>query len=122
MLCCDARIQGVVHDHRGHIVGLGRATRNVSESLKRQLRHRDGDCCTFPGCNHKRYVDAHHIWPWEWGRPTDLDNLTLVCKFHHRLIHLHGWRVALGKQPGVVYWFRPTTGSKQPSRASLVAA
>ena len=122
MLCCDARVQAVLHDHDCHTVGLGRSTRNVSESLKRQLRQRDGECCSFPGCHHKRYVDGHHIWPWEWGGPTDLDNLVLVCKFHHKLIHLYGWRVALGKQPGMVYWFRPDNRLYEPGRAHTVAA
>ena len=122
MLCCDARVQAVLHDPLGQVVGLGHSSRNVSEALKRQLSHRDGDCCTFPGCQQKRYVDAHHIWPWEWGGPTDLDNLTLVCKFHHRLIHIHGWRVALGKQPGVVHWFRPNNRLFEPSSTGPVAA
>jgi len=122
MLCCDARIQSVLHDPDGHVVGIGRASHNVPEWLKRQLRQRDGEGCAFPGCHHKRFVDAHHIWPWEWGGPTDLDNPTLVCKFHHRLIHIHGWRVALGRQPGVVHWFRPDYRRYEPSRAGPRAA
>ncbi len=122
MLCCDARVQAVLHDHEGHAVGLGRATRNVSEWLKRQLRRRDGECCSFPGCQQKRFVDGHHIWPWKWGGPTDLDDLVLVCKFHHKLVHLHGWRVALGKKPGMVHWFKPGNRLYEPGRADLVAA
>jgi hypothetical protein len=51
-----------------------------------------------------------------------LDNLTLVCKFHHRLIHIHGWRVALGRQAGIVHWFRPDNRRYEPSRAGPVAA
>jgi hypothetical protein len=106
MLCCDSIVQAIVHGDGGHTVGIGQAARTVPEWLYRQLRERDGGC-TFPGCHHSRYVRAHHIWWWEWGGPTDLDNLVLVCDFHHKLIHLHGWRVELGKRAGVVYWFRP---------------
>ena len=106
MLCCDSIVQAIMHGDGGHTVGIGRATRNVPEWLYRQLRERDGGC-TFPGCHHRRYVKAHHIWWWEWGGPTDLDNLVLVCDFHHKLIHLHGWRVELGRKAGVVHWFRP---------------
>jgi HNH endonuclease len=38
-------------------------------------------------------VQAHHIVWWERGGATDLDNLLLVCSFHHRLIHEHGWSI-----------------------------
>jgi Domain of unknown function (DUF222) len=126
-LCCDSIVQTVVHGQGGHTVGLGRATRNVSEALYRQLRLRDGGC-TFPGCHHKRYVHAHHIWWWEWGGPTDLDNLVLVCDFHHKLVHEGGWRVELGREAGVVHWFKPgyvpyePFALSEPNRAPPVEA
>jgi hypothetical protein len=116
MMTCDSIVQAIVHGDGGHTVGIGRATRNVPEWLHRQLRQRDGGC-TFPGCHHKRYVVAHHIRFWEWGGPTDLDNLVYVCNFHHKLIHLNGWRVELGKRAGVVYWFRPDYEPYEPNRA-----
>jgi len=106
MMCCDSVVQAIYHGYGGHAVGIGQASRTVPEWLHRQLRQRDGGC-TFPGCHHKRYVQAHHIWWWEWGGPTNLDNLVYVCHFHHKLIHLYGWRVELGKQVGVVHWFKP---------------
>ena len=28
---------------------------------------------------------------WAEGGPTDLDNLVLLCGFHHRLVHSDGW-------------------------------
>jgi len=91
-------------------------SRNVPEWLYRQLRLRDGSC-TFPGCHHKRYTEAPHIWFWEWGGSTDLDTLVLVCNYHHQLVHEHGWRVELGKKAGVVYWFRPDYEPYEPNRA-----
>jgi hypothetical protein len=106
LVCYDSIVQAIVHGDGGHTVGIGQAARTVPEWLYRQLRERDG-ACTFPGCHHRRYVKAHHIRWWEWGGPTDLDNLVLVCNFHHKLIHLYGWRVELGKRAGVVPWFRP---------------
>jgi hypothetical protein len=116
LLCCDSIVQSVIHGDGGHTVGIGWASRNVPEWLHRQLRLRDGGC-TFPGCHHKRYVKAHHIWWWEWGGPTNLDNLVYVCEFHHKLIHVHGWRVELGKRAGVVYWFKPNYEPYEPNRA-----
>ncbi len=43
-------------------------------------------------------------------------NLTLVCSFHHDLIHKHGWGVALGRRPGVTHWFRPNNQLYEPNR------
>jgi hypothetical protein len=116
LLCCDATVQAVIHGEGDHVVGLGKETRVVAPWLYRQLRARDQGC-TFPGCHHTRYVQAHHIWWWEWGGPTNLNNLVLVCDFHHKLIHLYGWRVELGKQAGVVHWFKPGYKPYEPNRA-----
>ena len=43
--------------------------------------------CAVPGCGATRGLHAHHIRHWEDGGPTELDNLVLVCPYHHRLHH-----------------------------------
>jgi len=49
--------------------------------------HRDGGC-RFPGCDRPPgWCDAHHIVHWAHGGPTALDNLVLLCRPHHRLLH-----------------------------------
>jgi hypothetical protein len=35
-----------------------------------------------------------------------LDNLLLVCGFHHRLVHEHGWTVRR-EEDGAVRWLSP---------------
>ena len=43
-----------------------------------------------------RFADACHSWGgshWSHGGPTDLDNLILLCGFHHRFVHEHGWHI-----------------------------
>ncbi len=80
-LSCDARLQFVLHDRAGNALGIGRASRDVPRWLRRQLRHRDRDCCTFPGCEMRGYLQAHHIIHWEDGGLTDYYNLVLVCPF-----------------------------------------
>ncbi len=50
--------------------------------------------CVFPGCTHKRFVDAHHIQHWSAGGETSLDNLLLLCTRHHRLVHEGGFAIA----------------------------
>ena len=61
----------------------------------RQLKYRDREC-TFPGCGARRFTQAHHIVWWERGGATDLDNLVLVCSFHHKLVHEYGWGLKRG--------------------------
>ena len=66
--------------------------------MQRALRSR-GHGCRFPGCTHDRFVDAHHIRHWANGGETSLDNLTLLCRRHHRLVHEGGFgveRIAAG--------------------------
>lgn len=104
-LSCDSRIEVTLHKEVGEIVGVGRASRTPPAWMKRQLRHRDGGC-TFSGCESKWFLHAHHIEHWSRGGPTNLENLVLVCSFHHKLVHEYGWNVALG-EPGQVHWFRP---------------
>ena len=104
-LACNGRVQVVVEDDAGRVVRLGRMTREPPAWMIRQLRYRD-DGCTFPGCGSRRFTHAHHIVWWERGGRTDLENLALVCSFHHRLVHEHGWSIRRDAE-GAIRWFRP---------------
>ena len=84
-LTCDATCE-VWFERDGRVIGSGRATRTVGRRLRRVLEHRDR-CCVIPGCGATRGLHAHHIWHWEDGGPTELDNLVLVCPHHHRAHH-----------------------------------
>jgi hypothetical protein len=77
----------------------------VPAKLRRALRERDGGC-RFPGCTERRWVDAHHVWHWAHGGPTKLTNLMLLCRFHHRLVHEGGFRIAM-PLPGRFRFYRP---------------
>jgi hypothetical protein len=104
-LLCNAKIRAIVEAADGSVLGLGRTKREPSGWMMRQLRHRDRTC-TFPGCGNRRFAHAHHICWWSRGGPTDLDNLALVCTFHHRLVHEYGWNLERAPD-GEVRWFRP---------------
>ena len=54
----------------------------------------------------RRFTQAHHIVWWSRGGTTDLDNLILLCSFHHKLVHEHGWTVKRDSD-GTVRWFHP---------------
>ena len=103
-LLCNGRVQAVIEDEAGQPVRLGRTSREPSAWMMRQLRYRDREC-RFPGCGARRYTQAHHIVWWERGGPTDLDNLLLVCTFHHKLVHEYGWAVRRDAD-GTARWFR----------------
>jgi hypothetical protein len=104
-LGCDAKIQVMVEDASGTPLALGRTRREPSVAMTRALRHRDREC-RFPGCGARRFTQAHHVVWWSRGGPTDLANLVLVCSFHHRLVHEHGWGISRVPD-GEVRWFRP---------------
>jgi hypothetical protein len=103
-LLCNARVQAVVENSSGDVIGLGRMSRQPAEWMLRELRYRDRGC-TFPGCGSQRVVHAHHVECWSRGGRTDLENLTLVCSFHHKLPHELGWSIR--RLGGRVRWYRP---------------
>jgi hypothetical protein len=76
---------------------VGRASRVVSAAQRAALVVRDGGCAV-PGCDRPpAWCEAHHLVHWLHGGPTDLENLALVCRAHHRAVHEGGWR--LGRDP-----------------------
>ena len=84
-LTCDATGE-VWFEREGQPIGAGRATRVISRRLRRALEYRHRTCAV-PGCGATRGLHAHHIRHWEDGGPTELDNLVLLCPYHHRLHH-----------------------------------
>ncbi len=87
-LSCDATCE-VWFERGGRVIGAGRATRTVNRRLRRALEHRH-PTCAVPGCGATRGLHAHHIRHWEDGGRTDLDNLLLLCPYHHRSHHRGG--------------------------------
>jgi Domain of unknown function (DUF222)/HNH endonuclease len=119
-LCCTARVQWVASDASGRPIALGRMSREPSAWMLRELRYRDREC-VFPGCGMRRFTHAHHVVWWDRGGKTDLDNLALVCVFHHKLVHEHGWSLSRDAD-GTARWFHPDgtpyrAGPAPPSEA-----
>jgi uncharacterized protein DUF222/HNH endonuclease len=90
-LTCDAAVRRIVHGDTHDDVG--RKQHKVPRKLRRKVVQRDGDRCRFAGCSARHYLHVHHIVHWDDGGPTDLDNLVLLCSYHHTLVHEGGWRV-----------------------------
>ena len=112
-LTCAAAVQALVVDRRGNPLYLGRRRRTVSRGQMRALRVRDRDRCVFPGCTNTRHLQAHHVRWWRHGGPTDLDNLALLCTFHHTLVHDHGYRLVPDRHGGFMA-LRPDAGTPIP--------
>ena len=75
---------------------LGRSTRVVHPAQRAALAVRDRGC-VVPGCERPlAWCDAHHLRHWLDGGPTDLANLALVCRAHHRMVHEGGWQLTRG--------------------------
>ena len=94
-LACDAEVIPIVLGSHSEVLDLGRLRRLVSLALFKALAVRDMHC-TFPGCRRPPIAcDAHHIIAWLDGGGTGLDNLALVCRGHHTMIHNTPWEIRL---------------------------
>lgn len=94
-LACDASVMRVVMAGPAEPLEVGRKTPVVSAGLRRAVVLRDQGC-RFPGCTRPHaWCDAHHVVHWANGGETDLRNLVLLCRPHHRLVHEGGFRLEL---------------------------
>jgi hypothetical protein len=109
-LSCDAGVvQWLDSSSSEHPLGeplsIGRKSRTIPPTIRRALQRRDGGC-RFPGCTCIRFVDAHHIQHWADGGETSVENLVLLCRHHHRLVHEGGF--SLGKSArGIIEFSNP---------------
>jgi hypothetical protein len=95
-ITCDASISRVITAGRSEPLDVGRRTPVVSHAQRRAVVMRDGHC-QFPECERPHaWCDAHHIVHWADGGATDLRNLILLCRRHHRSVHARdGFRLEI---------------------------
>jgi hypothetical protein len=75
----------------GDPLRMGRTLRYANRHQRRALMVRDGGCI-FPGCDRPAsWCDAHHVDEWDQDGPTDITNMGLVCRHHHRVTHRPNW-------------------------------
>jgi Domain of unknown function (DUF222)/HNH endonuclease len=99
-LACDASLVELV-ERDGEPLSVGRKRRTVPPSIRRALQARDRRC-RFPGCENRRFLDAHHIEHWSRGGETRLDNLVLLCG-HHRYLHEGGYALFVLAEGGLEF-------------------
>jgi hypothetical protein len=85
---------------------MGRKRRIASRAQTLVLIAREGGC-SFPGCTHPpEWCDRHHIVDWILGGKTDLNNLTLLCRYHHTHFAQKGWTCRINTD-GLPQWIPP---------------
>ncbi len=104
-LACDAGIVQIEEDADGQPLAIGRKTRAVPSAIRRALEARDRGC-RFPGCTRHRTVDSHHIRHWADGGETSVQNLVLLCRHHHQLVHEGGFSLER-RDDGKLLFLRP---------------
>ncbi|WP_322937025.1 HNH endonuclease signature motif containing protein [Nocardioides bizhenqiangii] len=106
-LACDAEIIPAVLGTEGQVLDVARASRLVTIGIWNALVLRDRHCA-FPGCTRLPIAcDAHHIQHWADAGSTSLENLVLLCRRHHTLIHRTPWRVDIDPGTRRPVWIPP---------------
>jgi len=88
-LCSDAFV-ALVFEEAGDIKAVSHLGRTVHRSVRTALVQRDRTC-VVPGCTVSWGLEIDHLDPFALGGPTELDNLALLCRHHHRLKTYEGW-------------------------------
>jgi hypothetical protein len=97
-LGCDAMVRALITDADGNPLHLGRRRRFPSTRLRDAVYARDHGTCQYPGCEHTRWLQIHHLAAWvDDEGETAVDNLTLTCAQHHHALHDDG--VTLRREP-----------------------
>ncbi|HEY6628804.1 MAG TPA: DUF222 domain-containing protein, partial [Acidimicrobiia bacterium] len=87
-LACDASVSRIVFGQGSEVLDVGRRTRIIPAGLRRAVVARDRHCVES-GCRHSaRWCDVHHLVSWADGGETVIDNLCLLCRYHHTQLHL----------------------------------
>jgi hypothetical protein len=109
----EARLIPIVIDKVGIPLALGYSTRYATPAQRHVLAARDRGC-TFPGSTiPPEWCQTHHIRPWipinsdQDAGPTNPDNLTLLCPYHHHAFETWNWQVTM--QDGRPWWTPPKT-------------
>ena len=98
----EADVYPTVIGSTGVVLQVGRTRRLATPGQTVALIARDGGC-SFPGCDRPpEWCERHHILEWAQGGKTDLDNLTLLCAYHHHNFASRGWTCLMidGLPPG----------------------
>jgi hypothetical protein len=87
-ITCDPSVSRIVFGPGSEVLDVGRKTRVIPAGLRRGVIARDRHCVA-PGCGRSAgWCDVHHLVSWAGGGETAIDNLCLLCRYHHTQVHL----------------------------------
>jgi hypothetical protein len=117
----ETEIWPAIINRDGIPLALGRSQRLASRGQTMALIARDAGC-SFRGCTHPpAWCDRHHIFDWIHGGCTDLNNLTLLCRYHHTHFLQKGWACRLSAD-GLPEWIPPWWIDQQQRPNSTLAS
>lgn len=97
---------------------VGRTQRTATPAQLKALALRDGGCI-HPGCSRSTvYCQAHHVVHWVDGGATDLTNLVLLCRHHHRTLHQGLWSIHTDPGTPGLFWTTDADGLHQAQTAT----
>jgi hypothetical protein len=73
--------------------------RTINARLRTAIAYRDQARCVVPGCGARHRLEFDHVNPFNNLGPTELDNLALLCRFHHHLKTNEGWELIREEGP-----------------------
>jgi len=120
-LADQADVVTVVLSPLGAVLDLGRTRRCASPTQTLAMIARDGGC-SFPGCSRPpEWCERHHVVAWLDGGRTAVDNLTLLCSYHHHSFAARGWTCLM--TAGLPHWIPPRwiDREQRPLRNARVA-
>ena len=106
-LASDATWKRFITDPKtGNLLDYGREKYEPPQALVDFLLARDRTC-RFPGCRQPASrSDLDHAQSWETGGETNVENLGLLCRRHHRL-KTHGRWALISNADGSCEWTSP---------------
>jgi hypothetical protein len=92
VLSCGAEVVPILlDDATGRPLDVGETMYPFPPKIRRAIEARDQHC-TFGSCSAKpSWCHTHHLVPFLRHGPTSETNGALVCGWHHRFVHAHGW-------------------------------
>jgi hypothetical protein len=94
-LACDSCVIPIVLGSDSMPLDVGRQHRLATAAIRDALGQWDKGCA-FPSCDRSpRYCEAHHLAHWlDWGE-TKIENMCLLCSYHHTIVHRQGWHIRI---------------------------
>ena len=85
--CCSVDGHAVAPHIAERLLCEGSVSRRATTRQVARLREIHYGECAHPRCTYKSFLESHHIVLWSKGGRTRLENLTLLCSKHHKMLH-----------------------------------